>query len=136
MFNLVFKLVDLSLQLRVGVVQNHCGHDVPGNTAGAAEVGLLGHIHVGHVLVFAEQRQVEHDLEGLGVGGQDDQVSDSSVEAFGGLVGSLLQLLVEGGLVAQIQQLLGQLVVGLGPGSALGLLLDLFFDFLDLLVLG
>ena len=35
---------------------------------------------------------MEDDLEGLGVGGEDDEVGQATVEGLGGLVGALLQL--------------------------------------------
>ena len=35
---------------------------------------------------------MEDDLEGFGIGGEDDQVGKTSVESFGRLVGSFLQL--------------------------------------------
>lgn len=35
---------------------------------------------------------MEDDLKRLGVGGEDDEVSQASVECLGGLIGSLLQL--------------------------------------------
>ena len=35
---------------------------------------------------------MQNDLEGLGVGGEDDEVGHTTVECFGGLVGALLQL--------------------------------------------
>ena len=43
-------------------------------------------------LVFAEEREVENDLQGLGVGGKDNQIGKASVEGLGRLVGTLLQL--------------------------------------------
>ena len=47
---------------------------------------------MGAYLVLAQEGEVEDDLEGFGVGGEDDQVSHSTVESLGGLVGALLQL--------------------------------------------
>ena len=54
MFDLVLHLVDLSLQLRVRVVKDNCGDDVSGDATGATEVSLLGHVHVGDVLILAQ----------------------------------------------------------------------------------
>ena len=48
--------------------------DWPADATGAAQ-GLLGpDEHVGHVLVLAEQRDVEQDLQRLRVRGQDDEL--------------------------------------------------------------
>ena len=43
-------------------------------------------------LVFAEEWEVEDDLEGLGVGGEHDEVGEAAVQRLRGLVGALLQL--------------------------------------------
>ena len=43
-------------------------------------------------LVFAEEGQVEDDLERLGVGGEDDQVGQPAVKRLGRLVSAFLQL--------------------------------------------
>lgn len=43
-------------------------------------------------LVFAEERQVEDDLEGFRVGGEDHQVGEATVQRLGRLVGAFLQL--------------------------------------------
>lgn len=139
LFNLVLHLVDLALELAVRVVQDDCRDDVSADAAGAAEVRLLGHVYVGNVLVLAEKREVEHNLEGLCVSCQDHEVGDTAVQRFRGLVGALLELAVKRGLVAQVKDLLGHAVVSLGPGAALGGLLlggdDLLLGLLDLLLL-
>jgi hypothetical protein len=61
---------------------------------------------------------VEKDGEGSGVGGEDDDLGDAAVESLGGLVGSLLQLLVVRGLLDDIEDLLAESCVGDGPGCA------------------
>ena len=43
-------------------------------------------------LIFAEQRQVENDLEWLGVGRENDQIGEAAIEGLGRLVGAFLQL--------------------------------------------
>lgn len=48
--------------------------------------------YVGGVLVLAEKRQVEEDGQRGGVGGEDDDLRDTSVEGLGGLVGTEGQL--------------------------------------------
>ena len=131
LLDLVLHLVDLSLELRLVVVEDDCSHDVSADSAGSSEVGLLSNVHVGDVLVLAQEWQVEDDLEGLGVGGKHDQVCESSVQALSGLVGALLELLVKHGLVAEIEDLLLHLVVGLGPSAGLLSFDGGFLDGLD-----
>ena len=53
--------------------------------------------------------------KGLGVGGKDDELGDSAVEGLGGLVGTLLQLAVVGGLLDDVEDLLGEGGVGDWP---------------------
>lgn len=83
--------------------------------------------YVGSVLVLAEKRQVEKDGQRRGVGGQDDDLRDTSVEGLGGLVGALLQLAVVAGLLHKVEDLLGEGLVGDRPcgglsGHVVGLL--------------
>ena len=66
---------------------------------------------VGHVLVLAEQRDVEQDLQRLRVGGEHDELGLAAVEGLGGLVGALAQLLVVDGLLHQVQDLGGERLV-------------------------
>ena len=93
------------------------GDDVARNTTGATEVSLLAHIHVRHVLILAEKRQMEDDLEGLSVGGEDNEIGDTSVEGLGGLVGTLLEELEVLGLVHDIEDSLLHGVVGKRVGT-------------------
>ena len=66
--------VDLRFDLRSFVLRHTGGDDGSGDAASSAQ-GLLGpDEHVGHVLVLAEQRDVEQDLQRLGVRGQDDEL--------------------------------------------------------------
>lgn len=52
-----------------------------------------------------------------GVGGQDDDLGDTSIEGLGGLVGALLQLTVVRCLLHEVEDFLGQGAVGDGPGG-------------------
>lgn len=47
-----------------------------------------------------------------GIGGEDDDLTDSTVEGLGGLVGSLLQLTVMLSLLNEVEDLLGESAVG------------------------
>lgn len=87
-------------------MQDACCYYISAYSTCSSEVGLLADVHVWDVLVLAEEWQVQNDFEWLGIGGQNDQIGNTSVQAFCGLVGTLLQLLVEHGLVAQIKNLL------------------------------
>lgn len=51
------------------------------------------------------------------VGSEDDNLSNTTVEGLGGFVGTLLQLAVVGGLLDQVEDVLGQGGVGDGPGG-------------------
>jgi hypothetical protein len=59
---------------------------------------------------------MEEDGERGGVGGEDDDLRDTTVEGLGGLVGTLLQLTVVAGLLDDVEDLLGEGRVGNGPG--------------------
>lgn len=55
---------------------------------------------------------MEENSEGRGVGSEDDDLGDTTVQRLGRLVGSLLQLAVVGGLLDKIEDLLGEGPVG------------------------
>jgi len=107
---------DLGLEVRALVGGDRAGNDGAGDTAGTAESGLGGDENVGDVLVLAKKRQVQENLNGLGVGGHDDELGDTTVESLGGLVSSLLELLVVGSLLDQIHDGVGKSSIGKGPG--------------------
>ena len=64
---------------------------------------------------------MQENLDGLGVSGHDDELRDTTVEGLGGLVGSLLELSQVGGLLDNVQNLLGEGSVGEGEGLGVGL---------------
>lgn len=88
--DLVLEGADLAHQVRGLVGGDGTGDDSAGDTAGAAEGHLGGNVDVGNVLVLAEEGQVEEDSQGAGVGGQDDDLGDTTVEGLGGLAGGSL----------------------------------------------
>jgi hypothetical protein len=55
----------------------------PRHAARASESSLGRHEHVRHVLVLGQQRQVQQDLDGLSVGGHNDELGDAAVERLG-----------------------------------------------------
>ena len=94
------------MELTLSDVENGGSDDVAGNTTGSSEIGLLGNVDVGDVLikftldskqwatylVFTEKGEVEDDFERLSVSSEHDETSHTSVEGFGGFVSSFLQL--------------------------------------------
>ena len=63
---------------------------------------------------------MEKDGQRSGVGGEDDNLRDTSVEGLGGLVGTLLELAVVAGLLHKVEDLLGEGLVGDGPCGGFG----------------
>ena len=100
--------LDLALELAGLVGGDRARDDGAADTTGATEGGLAGHEDVGHVLVLAQQGKVEHNLDGLDVGSHDDELADTTVERLGGLVGTLLELLVVRSLLDQVEDLVGE----------------------------
>ncbi len=99
---------DLGLDLGALVLGDGGGDDRPGHPAGPAQRLLASNKDVGHVLVLAEQGDVEEDLQGLGVGGQDHKLALPPVEGLGGLIGALAHLLVVDSLLRQVEDLGGE----------------------------
>ncbi len=88
------------------------GDDGTRNTASATQSGFGGDKDVRNVLIFTQKRQVQQDFEGFSVSSHDDKFGNTTVEGLGGFVGSLAKLLVVRGLLDQIQDAVGQSVVG------------------------
>jgi hypothetical protein len=83
--DLVLEGADLAHEVGSLVGRDASSDDGPGDTAGATESHLGGDVDVGDILVLAEKRQVEEDGERGGVGGEDNQLADTTVESLGGL---------------------------------------------------
>merc|ERR1719402_1959201 len=71
LLNLLLDGVDLRLDLAALVLGDAGRDDGTRDAAGPAQRLLGPNEHVRHVLVLAEQRDVEQDLQGLAVGGKD-----------------------------------------------------------------
>ena len=82
--------------------------DWSGDSTGTTKSLLGSYEHIGHVLVLAEQRNMEKDLQWLTVSSQHNELRLTTVKGLGGLVGSLSHLLVVGCLLNQVQNLGGQ----------------------------
>lgn len=81
--DLVLQGPNLPLQLRRLVGGDGGRDDSAGNTTGTPEGDLGGDEDVGDVLVFAEEWKMEEDLEGRGVGGENNEFGNTAVERFG-----------------------------------------------------
>lgn len=114
--NLVLQVADGGSQVGSLVGGDAAGDDGAGNTGSTAESHLAGDVDVGDVLVLAQQGQVQNDGQGGGIGGQNDDLGGSAVQGLGGLVGTLLQLAVVAGLLDEVEQGLGEALIGDGPG--------------------
>ncbi len=60
---------------------------------------------------------MQHDFEWIGVRGDDDKFGDTSVEGFGGFVGTFLDLFEGGTLSDKISDFRGELLSGEGLGT-------------------
>lgn len=83
LLNLVPDVVDNVLQLGRLVGGDGAGDDRAGNAAGSAQRHLGRHEHVRHVLVLAQQGEVQQNLEGLSVSSHDNQLADTTVQGLG-----------------------------------------------------
>eukprot|EP00732_Lithocolla_globosa_P005474 Lithocolla_globosa_v1_NODE_5683_length_1201_cov_757.212914.p1 type:complete len:154 gc:universal NODE_5683_length_1201_cov_757.212914:1077-616(-) len=107
-FDGIADCLDLGLQLRTVIGGDGAGNDRPGDTAGATK-GLLGrHKHVRNVLILAQQRQVEKDLQWFCISSHHNKLTNSSVQGFGSFICSLLQLFVVRSLLNDVDDLLSK----------------------------
>jgi hypothetical protein len=54
-------------------------------------------------LFLAEDGQMKHNLKRVGIGSDDDEFGDASIECLGGLIGALLDLLQRGALGNEVE---------------------------------
>lgn len=101
------------------VLQNRHGYDVAARTTSLSERLLRRHENVwdvlnpaGKYLLLADERQMQHNLQRVGIGSDDYQFGDGPVEGFRGFVGALLDLLEAGALPDQVVNHGGQFFVG------------------------
>lgn len=62
--------------------------------------------YVRGVLVLSQERDVEQNSQRSGVGSKNDNLSGTTVQGLGGLVGTLLELAVVAGRLDQVQNFL------------------------------
>jgi len=107
---------NLRFDLRAFVLGDAGSDDWPADPACPAQ-GLLGpDEHVGHVLVLAQEGDVEQNLQRFTVSCENHKLSLTSVQGLGGLIGPLPQLLVVGCLLDQVQDLGGESLLSKGVG--------------------
>jgi hypothetical protein len=81
--DLVLQSPDLVHQITGRVGGDASTNDSPRHTTGSSESSLAGHVNVWDVLVFAQERKMEENSEGSGVGSEDDDLGNSTVESLG-----------------------------------------------------
>jgi hypothetical protein len=80
---------DLSIQLPSLIGSNTSSNNRSADTTSPTQSSLGRKEDIRDVLVFTEEGEVEYDLDGFDVGGEDDEFTNTSVEGFGGFVGSV-----------------------------------------------
>lgn len=118
--DLLAEAADGTGELTALVAGDAGGDNRAADTASSAKGDLALNVHIGHVLVLAEERKMEENGEGYGVGGENDQLRNTAVQRLGGLVGTLLQLAEVGSLLNHVEDLLLKGSIGQGPGGAFG----------------
>ena len=77
-------VINLALQLAALGGNDGGRDDGARDIAGTAQGDLARHKNVGHVLVFAQQGQVQQDFQRLSISSQDDELRDTAVQGLGG----------------------------------------------------
>jgi len=98
--------------LRLLIDSDRTSYHRTGNATSTTQSRLRSNEDVGHVLVLAEQRQMEDNLQRLRVRRHDDEFGDTTIQRLGRLVSAFLELLVVAGLLDQFENIFGQLRIG------------------------
>lgn len=111
------------------VGQDGNSDDGTGYSASTAKSGPTLYKDVWDILVFAQKWKMEKNLNRLGIGGNDNEVGNSTGEGLGGLVSSFLGLLIMSSLLDKFQNLVGHISIG----KWVGFRVDLFGAHLTLI---
>lgn len=87
------------------------------HTTSTPKGSLIRNENIRDILILTQKRQVQDDLQGLGISSHDDELGDTAVQGLGGLVGTLTKLLVVTGLLDEIQDGVGE--GGVSEGGSL-----------------
>lgn len=80
--NLILQRADLSHQITTLIRSDTGRNDCSRDSRRTTQCDFAGNVHVGNVFVFAEEREVEEDGEGGGVGCEDEDFGGAAVEGF------------------------------------------------------
>lgn len=106
--DLVLNGEDLVLDAGSVVRSHRSSNHRTGNSTGSTKGSLGGNKNVRHVLVLTQKRQVQQNLNRLSVSSHDDELRNTSVQGFGGLVGTFLELTKVLRLLHDVKDLLSE----------------------------
>lgn len=84
LLNFILKVFDLLLQLATVIGGDRGGDDLPGHATSASQSLLGTHKNVRNILILTKQGQVHQNLDGLCVGGQNDELGLTAVQGLCG----------------------------------------------------
>lgn len=109
--NGVLNVDNLLVELRRLVRGDRGSDNGSGDTASSTKSGLGADENVGNVLVLTEQRQVKNNLDGGSISSHDNELRNTTVQGLSGLVSTLLKLAQVGGLLNNVENLLGKISI-------------------------
>merc|ERR1719219_2482904 len=110
--DVLLNSLDVAFQLTSILNGNRNRNHWSADTGGSAK-GLLGsHKNVRNVFILTQKWQMKQNLQWFGIGGHNNKLGNTSIQAFSSLISALSKLFVVSGLLDQIKNLLGQTGIG------------------------
>lgn len=76
---------------------------------------LARHINIRHILILAQQRQMQQNRQRGGIGSKDNELGRAAVQRLGSFIGTLLELPVVRRLLDEVKDVLSEGFIGDGP---------------------
>jgi len=120
--DLIFNAPDLTHQFTALIRRDTCSNDGSRNSTGTAQGCLAVNKNVRYILVLTQKWEMQQDGQRRTVRGQDDNLSDTTIERLRGLVCPFLEKSCVGALLHQVEEFGVQGLVCARPGCGCVLL--------------
>jgi len=108
LLNVQLDCVNLGLEFS-GLIRRHArSNDGAGDTASTAECSFGWNEDIWDILVLAQQRQVQQNLQRFRVCREDDELRNAAIQRLRGLIRTLFELFVVRSLLDEVKDLVGE----------------------------
>lgn len=103
LFDGILKILNLGLQLATLIAGDGTCNDRSCDATCSAKCLFRRNKNIGNILIFSKQWKMKEDLEWLSISCQHDEFRHTPVQCLRSFIGALLELLVVGSLLNEVQ---------------------------------